>query len=155
MKYRIVSPRGHVTDEGHLRSYFISNWRKEFYKYKAEARIYYMGDTPGKDSLTCIKVKKRMERQGKYRPDTHEVLYMRDPSGDPVASGTWYPESVCVMGHIIDAVTWWNSNDRFTGQRSATVLKFMEDADNYELEPSGPNSARGAKIKDHYRHPTG
>jgi hypothetical protein len=47
------------------------------------------------------------------------------------------------MGHLVDAVTWWNSNGRTTGPQSSIVLQFMTDPDNYEFEPSGPNQARG------------
>lgn len=43
-------------------------------------------------------------------------------------------------------MTWWNSNGRFTGPQSAEVQKFMTDPDNYEIEPSGPNSLRGALL---------
>jgi len=50
------------------------------------------------------------------------------------------------MGHIVDAVVWWNSNGRLTYPQSPTVLAFMNDPDNYELEPSGANRARGAAL---------
>jgi hypothetical protein len=50
------------------------------------------------------------------------------------------------MGHVIDAVTWWNTNGRFTGPQSPEVEDFMTDPINYEIEPAGPNSLRGARL---------
>jgi hypothetical protein len=50
------------------------------------------------------------------------------------------------MGHVIDAVTWWNSNGRLTGAQSSAVLSFMNNPINYELEPSSANRARGASL---------
>lgn len=70
-----------------------------------------------------------------------------------VYAKTWYPENVAAMGHKIDAVIWWNSNGRFTGMRSEAVERFMKDPDNYELEETTQNSARGAALSERYLPP--
>jgi len=112
----------------------------KFTAYTENPRILYLGETPRKDSDVGARVKARMKGEGKYDAKNHpkQVLYSRD--------GKWYDEGNCHMGHIIDAVTWWNSNGRLTGPRSSAVAKFMNDSINYELEPGDENSARGAEL---------
>ncbi|QFZ24228.1 hypothetical protein EKG83_14125 [Saccharothrix syringae] len=58
------------------------------------------------------------------------------------------------MGHVIDAVTWWNSNGRFVGAQADAVRRFMTDPINYELEPGSVNSLRGARLGTRYLPPT-
>jgi hypothetical protein len=57
------------------------------------------------------------------------------------------------MGHVIDAVTWWNSNGRLKGPQSPEALRFMNDPDNYEFEPSAENRLRGARLGVRYLPP--
>jgi filamentous hemagglutinin len=87
-----------------------------------------------------------MRAEGKVVGD--KVKYARDPEGNPLPPGQFhlYHLDTCAMGHIIDAVTWWNTNGRFTGPQSTEVQTFMTDPNNYEIEPSGPNSRRGAQL---------
>ena len=47
------------------------------------------------------------------------------------------------MGRVVDTVTWWNTNGRFTGPQSQEVEDFVTDPINYEIEPTGPNSLPG------------
>ena len=102
--------------------------------------MLYLGSTPSRDSRVGQQVKARMQREGKFRVHNgvEQILYSID--------GQWWNIQHCDMGHIIDAVAWWNSNGRLTGARSSAVISFMNDPDNYELEPSGPNQARGTAL---------
>jgi hypothetical protein len=123
-----------------------SVYKKDFAKYDGDLRALYMGPTPSKDDRVVGEaVKKRMTAQGKFDPSKEQVHSLRDKS--------WHPLASCDMGHIIDAVTWWNSNGRLTGAQSATVLAFMRDPDNYEFEPSAQNRSRGAALKANYLPP--
>jgi hypothetical protein len=122
-----------------------STFTRDFWKYEGELRTLYMGPTPSKYSDVGAKVKKRMVALGKFDEGKQQVLYLRDKS--------WHALANCDMGHIIDAVTWWNSNGRLTGAQSGAVLAFMRDPDNYEFEPSAENRARGAKLNSKYLPP--
>ncbi|MFC7547743.1 hypothetical protein [Plantactinospora sp. GCM10030261] len=115
-------------------------------QYTEDPRNYYMGPTPSKNGPVGQAVIARMRGEGKIVGN--QVRYGRDAAGNPLPPGQvqLYPISQCAMGHVIDAVTWWNSNGRFTGPQSAQVQAFMTDPDNYEIEPSGPNSLRGALL---------
>jgi hypothetical protein len=156
--FKFVRPGArHVTAEGFSTGKFEAKWGSEYTKYVDDPRELYMGPTPKKSSTTGDLVKDRMKREGRYRPDKGgEILYNRDDQGRPLSSGQpgrWVNVRNCDMGHVIDAVAWWNSNGRLTGPQSQAVLAFMNDADNYELEPSAANRWRGARIGAHYLPP--
>jgi hypothetical protein len=136
-----------ATTTGLLMKYFGT----KFTAYVEDPRPLYLGPTPDKASGVGTKVKARMKGESKYDIPGHrqQVLYSRD--------GKWYDESACDMGHVIDAVAWWNSNGRLTGAQSPAVLAFMNDPINYELEPSEENRRRGAALAGrgvHYLPPT-
>jgi len=111
-----------------------------------DKRDYYMGPNPKLKDKVGRAVQARMISEGKMLPNGR-VRSERDPAGN-VTPGryTWYPLNECEMGHVIDAVTWWNTNGRFTGPQSREVQQFMEDPDNYEVEPSVSNQARGRAL---------
>ena len=113
---------------------------KEFIKYVDDPRTLYLGPTPKRTNPVGDTVKKRMQAEGKFRIQNGvgQILYSRD--------GKWWNESQCDMGHVIDAVTWWNSNGRLTGAQSSSVLNFMNNPINYELEPSEANRLRGSAL---------
>jgi HNH/ENDO VII superfamily nuclease with conserved GHE residues len=115
-------------------------------EYKKNPRNFYMGPTPGKDDPVGQAVQARMATERKLVNGM--VRYGRDNLGNPLPPGqyTWHRVADCDMGHIIDAATWWNSNGRFTGPQSKEVQLFMEDPDNYELEPSDVNRLRGGLL---------
>jgi len=48
------------------------------------------------------------------------------------------------MGHIDDAVTWWNKTGRKFGSKSSEVRNWMLDSKNYRLEYFRTNRSRGA-----------
>ncbi len=103
--------------------------------FEFDPRDIYMGATPDRSSPTGILVQKRMEIEGKI---VNGKVQDR--------AGSWVSIADCDMGHVIDAVTWWNSNGRLTGARSSAVIKFMQNPSNYELEPSSQNRSRGASL---------
>lgn len=110
-------------------------------------RTEYLGRTPGKASATGKAVVKRMESEGKVQPDSLGAKQVRGPDGK------WHPIQETDMGHLHDAVNWWNAEGRKHGPKSPEVRKWMLDPDNYELEPSSINRSRGAKLKDRYLPP--
>ncbi|CAM2070369.1 DUF4150 domain-containing protein [Sulfidibacter corallicola] len=118
-------------------------------KKKKSKREQYMGRTPGKKSRTGREVQERMAAEGKLRelPDgTKEVLG---------PDGKWYPIDETDMGHLRDAVEYWNTEGYQYGAKSQEVRDFMLDPDNYELEPSSINRSRGATLgqTQRYRDP--
>lgn len=136
IQFRVVNPRQERSRATLPTGFLPSSFGREFTKYTEDPRELYLGRTPRKSSNTGKTVRDRMTREGKLV--NGKVLYARD--------GKWYSISECDMGHVIDAVTWWNSNGRLTGAQSPAVCSFMTNPINYEFEPSGPNQARGAAL---------
>jgi len=122
-----------------------SVYRTDFVKYEGDLRTLYMGPTPSKDDSVGAAVKTRMQAQKKFDAAKQLAFSARE--------NIWHPLANCDMGHIIDAVIWWNSNGRLTGAQSPIVLAFMRDPDNYEFEPSALNRARGAALRATYLPP--
>ena len=81
------------------------------------------GATPGKDDKEGLAVRARMASEGKLVGD--KGRYGRDSNRIPLPAGhyTWHRMADCDMGHIVDAVVWWNSNGRFTGPQSPEVRR--------------------------------
>ena len=118
----------------------------DFWKYDGDLRYAYMGSNPEKGSQTYKDVIDRMKAKNKIRDNTtQEVLNLRD--------NRWYPIAECELGHIVDAVRWWNVEGRMYGVGSDQVQEFMINPANYELEPSSQNLSRGGKLKDRYLPP--
>jgi hypothetical protein len=113
-------------------------------KYTEDPRDYYMGPTPKKSDPVGQAVIARMRSEGKIVGDN--VRSPRSALGVPLPAGQvrLVPISACAMGHVIDAVLWWNTNGRFTGPQSPEVARFMTDPLNYEIEPQDSNSLRGS-----------
>jgi Domain of unknown function (DUF4157) len=145
--YRRLRPRGSAWGaESVDANIFVRGWGSLYVPWTDDPREFYLGPTPRKNSGTGALVRARMIAQGRYDSATSSVRYLRNSSGAPLPAGSVaavVPEAQCDMGHLVDAVTWWNSNGRTTGPQSSIVLQFMTDPDNYEFEPSGPNQARG------------
>jgi len=127
---------------------FIEKLDKNEYKKiakPAKPRPFYLGSTPKKESTCGVKVIERMEKQGKYKTvkegnlPTPRFLDTRNPLP------AWLSPSQADMGHIVDAVLWWNAVGRF-GVGGNKVEKFMNDSDNYELEESSHNRSDGASL---------
>jgi hypothetical protein len=111
-----------------------------------DLRTRYMGDTPEKGSEVHTVVVDRMLADGKLRVNggVVELAYL-----DPATNTTkWIniKSKDVHMGHLEDAVTFWNTIGRFTGAKSAEVRKFMTDPNKYELQYRSNNIAAGNKI---------
>jgi len=118
------------------------------------ARAAYMGGTPGKYSATGKAVLERMRAEGVIEGDG--PLLPGNPNGLRVKGpdGTWHLiDETIDMAHKIDAVRWWNDEGKYYGARSEPVREFMNDPDNYVLQPRGPNRSAGAKIGETYDPP--
>jgi len=110
-------------------------------------RLQYLGRTPGKKSSTGKAVIKRMEGEKKIREITAGKKEVLGPDGN------WYEIEKTDMGHLEDAVSWWNREGRQHGAKSKEVRDWMKDAKNYELEPSSINRSRGAQLTETYLPP--
>ncbi|MBK9064832.1 MAG: hypothetical protein IPL89_16835 [Acidobacteria bacterium] len=110
-------------------------------------RRHYMGDTPGKGSATGQEVLERMAAAGRVRTGPSGGMEIQG------SDGAWVPIEQTDMSHIEGAVTWWNREGYRYGPRAPEVRQWMRDPNNYELEPSGPNRARGGQTRERYRPP--
>lgn len=117
-------------------------------------REQYLGRTPGKSSRTGRQVIERMETEGNLRWNSNggaEVRYF-----DPVTKAeSWHPLNSTDMGHLNDAVKYWNETGRTLGPKHPDVRKWMIDPANYELQPSSINRSNGARLKDRNMPPVG
>ena len=106
-------------------------------------REKYLGRTPSKNSKTGREVFERMEKEGTartlYDDFGNEIKEFWDPDNK-----VWRNISEADMGHIHDAVTWWNDVGREFGAKSPEVRKWMLDSDNYVLEYYVTNRSKGA-----------
>jgi hypothetical protein len=109
-------------------------------------RKKYLGATPGKASKTGRAVIERMSKETppkggriKYHPKTGEATHFYE-----ISDGKWYPLKSADMGHVHDAVVYWNATGRKHGAKSAVVRKWMLDSKNYRLEHFSLNRSKGA-----------
>ncbi len=127
---------------GFLRSYIMDGLKSKAISTQtstAPKRQLYLGTNPKIKSDTGQKIKERMKKTGKYDTAGHPGHFQ-----DRYNNTEWHPLSEANLGHVINAVNWWNSNGRFTGAKSSEVAKFMNDPDNYELEDKVQNQQRGS-----------
>jgi hypothetical protein len=107
-------------------------------------RLKYLGRTPGKNSKTGKEVFERMFNEipptARIRKGTKEFL---DTSTNPPK---WRNIKDADMGHIHDAVTWWNHTGRQYCPKSQKVREWMLDSKNYVLEYYKTNRSKGAII---------
>lgn len=152
-------------------------------QFKNKKRLEYLGATPNRQSPTGRAVVSRMIDEGRifidvpvpkqppsteYDPDffTFEKMNLhRVVEFDPArananyfnfyysyASG-YYPVSKADMGHRAAAVIWWDHIGCYYGPKSKLSNIFMNEKDNYELEPSSINSGKGAQLPYRYVNP--
>ena len=127
---------------GYLRSYIMKGLKSKTITTQTAAapkRQLYMGTNPKINSDVGDAIKKRMKKMNRY--DTNEHPNQFQDRYDP---DKWHSMSEANLGHVINAVNWWNSNGRFTGIKSKEVETFMKDADNYELDDKVQNQKRGS-----------
>lgn len=104
----------------------------------------YLGRTPSKNSKTGREVFERMLNE------TPPTARLEDEFGNSVKE-FWDPEnqkwrdvSEADMGHLHDAVDYWNTEGILHGPKAPEVRKWMLDSDNYKLEYFRTNRSRGA-----------
>lgn len=110
-------------------------------------RDIYMGPTPSKDSPVGREVIERMKQRGEIRENSQGDLEVQGNDGN------WYNIDQADMSHIDPAVEWWNREGYAYGAKSPEVREWMNNPDNYILEPRGPNRSRGGKTRERYRRP--
>ena len=107
-------------------------------------REEYLGRTPSKKSKTGREV---FDRMLKTDPPTarlknefgEDVKEFWDPDNK-----VWRDISEADMGHIHDAVTYWNETGRYFGAKSKKVREWMLSSKNYILEYYKTNRSKGA-----------
>jgi len=118
-------------------------------------RNLYLGSTPGKRKRTGGEVIARMRNEKPPRVRgrmPNEQVFVVGPDG----LKRWYPINQTEMGHIHDAVTYWNTTGRHLGPKHPTVRKWMLDPANYELEHNVVNAQKGSVLgqTEQYLPPT-
>ncbi len=107
-------------------------------------REEYVGRTPSKNSKTGREVFNRMLEEGTARLEDefgNAVKQFWDPKNK-----VWRDISEADMGHIHDAVTWWNNEGRKFGAKAKEVRKWMLDSKNYILEYFRTNRSKGGTL---------
>ena len=107
-------------------------------------REEYVGRTPSKKSKTGREVFDRMletdpptaRLKNEFGEDVKEFW---DPDNK-----VWRDISEADMGHIHDAVTYWNETGRYFGAKSKKVREWMLSSKNYILEYYKTNRSKGA-----------
>lgn len=110
-------------------------------------RLQYLGRTPGKASKTGQEVFDRMVKDGTARINRGQKEFW------DAGNGVWRNIREADMGHVTDAVKWWNDTGRFLGAKSPEVRKWMLDSKNYALEYFRTNRSNGAKLLTEYLPP--
>ena len=108
---------------------------------KISNRLRYLGRTPGKSSRTGREVFERMRNE--IPPTARIGRGGKKEFWDPDNS-LWRDVREADMGHIEDAVTWWNREGRIYGPKSKEVRDWMLDSDNYRYEYYRTNRSRGS-----------
>ena len=110
-------------------------------------RLKYLGRTPGKSSKTGKEVFDRMMQEGTARIKRGKKEFW-DPDNK-----VWRNIKEADMGHIDDAVTYWNTTGRKFGAKSKEVRDWMLDSKNYRYEYYRTNRSRGAQLGENYLPP--
>ena len=107
-------------------------------------REEYVGRTPSKKSKTGREV---FDRMLETDPPTARL---KNEFGEAVKefwdpdNKVWRDISEADMGHIHDAVTYWNETGRYFGAKSKKVREWMLSSENYILEYYKTNRSKGA-----------
>lgn len=118
---------------------------------KISNRLKYLGRTPGKASKTGKEV---FERMMKGKPPTARIRKVKGKDVKEFFDGKkWRDIKEADMGHIDDAVSWWNKTGRQYGAKSKEVREWMLDSKNYVLEYYKTNRSNGAKLLEKYLPP--
>jgi hypothetical protein len=91
-----------------------------------------------------------MKQEGTVIEARDGSFHLVDQSGQ---SGRVVPLTATDMGHLEDAVKWWNREGYKHGPKADPMRKWMRDPKNYEIQPSDANMSKGAQLTDRYTHP--
>lgn len=118
---------------------------------KISKRLKYLGRTPGKASKTGREVFERMKNE---IPPTARIRRGQKEFWDP-GNKKWRNIKEADMGHIEDAVKWWNRKGYKYGPKSPEVRKWMLESKNYRLEYRPSNRSKGSILGQttKYRNP--
>ncbi|MCL8538068.1 polymorphic toxin-type HINT domain-containing protein [Chryseobacterium gallinarum] len=116
---------------------------------KVSKRLQYLGRTPGKASKTGREV---FDRMMKEVPPTARIRRGQKEFFDK-STNQWRNIKEADMGHIEDAVSWWNKTGRKYGKKSKEVREWMLDSKNYVLEYYRTNRSKGAQLLEEYLPP--
>ncbi len=111
---------------------------------KISKRLQFLGRTPGKSSKTGREV---FERMLNGKPPTARVKRIGKKEIKEFwdyDNQKWRNIKEADMGHIEDAVSYWNNTGRYLGAKSKEVRKWMLDSDNYVYEYFRTNRSKGA-----------
>ena len=106
-------------------------------------RLQYVGKTPRKTSPTGRAVIERMRNEGRIAQGEDGSTWVRSSK-----SGRWVKLEETEMGHLEDAVKYWNRDGYKLGPKSKAVRQWMKDPDNYELQPKSENRSQGGELRD-------
>jgi hypothetical protein len=142
--YKDKTPQGGAANAGR---FMKSSLGRNFAITELDARDAYLGANPSRFTAEgeklYLEVARKMQRQKKLEfPGGVESVR----NAIIIYGGENYGIDECHLSHIVDASAWWNSNGRLTKRRSDVVEAFMNDPDNYELEPAEPNLRRGGAL---------
>ncbi|MET4084215.1 hypothetical protein ABIB40_004189 [Pedobacter sp. UYP30] len=115
-------------------------------------RLMYLGRTPGKASRTGIEVFERMVKEGKAKRVLDRFGNETKEFWD-AENKIWRNIKEADMGHVEDAVSWWNTKGIKYGSKSKEVRDWMLDSKNYEYEYFRANRSRGALSTEKYLTP--
>lgn len=114
-------------------------------------RLKYLGRTPGKGSKTGREVFERMMNE---KPPAARIRKVGKKEVKEFFDGdTWRNIKDADMGHVEDAVSWWNREGRKHGAKSKEVRDWMLDSKNYRYEYFRTNRSKGAKLSEEYLPP--
>ena len=103
-----------------------------------------LGRTPQKDSAVGKRVIDRMRGE---KNSMGESKIRVSPSGEQEfwfePTKRWYKVELADMGHVQDAILWWNEEGHRYGLQSKPVRDWMNNPDNYELQPLEWNRSQG------------
>ncbi|WP_443944866.1 polymorphic toxin-type HINT domain-containing protein [Pedobacter sp. AW1-32] len=115
-------------------------------------RLKYLGRTPGKASRTGKEVFERMKKAGTAREVVDDFGNVAKEFYD-AENKIWRNIKEADMGHIEDAVSWWNKTGRNYGAKSKEVREWMLDSKNYVYEYYKTNRSKGAQLLEEYLPP--
>lgn len=122
---------------------------------KVDLRTEYLGGTMKRDTKEYGEFLDNWRSKGRIRIVDDEVVFIdtitqKDGSlrSRLVGQDVWFSEVDMDLGHIMDAVEWWNKFGKYLGKRSEQAREFMKDPNNYQPELFSINREMGSRKID-------